>query len=95
LALRADGSDDSDHTPIPPLQATFEGAKRFGLTEDEAWRAVDESLDEAGRDSTISEYLDHLTGALAQRILSKQRHTPSKERRSAPEERRVPSEELF
>jgi hypothetical protein len=67
LALRADGSDDSDHTPIPPLQATFEGAKRFGLTEDEAWRAVDESLDEAGRDATMSEYLDDLTGALASR----------------------------
>jgi hypothetical protein len=85
----------SDHARIPPLRAIFDAAKRFGLTEDEAWRAVDESLDEAGRDSTISEYLDHLTGALAQRILSKQRHTPSKERRSAPEERRVPSEELF
>jgi hypothetical protein len=85
----------SDHTPIPPLQAIFEGAKRFGLTEDEAWRAVDESLSEVGADATISEYLDELTGVLAQRILSKQRHTPSKERRSAPEERRVPSEELF
>jgi hypothetical protein len=67
----------SDHTPIPPLQAIFEGATRFGLTEDEAWRAVDESLHEVGRDATISEYLDELTGVLAQRILSKQRHTRS------------------
>ena len=48
-----------------------------------------------GRDATVSEYLDELTGALAQRVLSKQRQTPSKERRSAPEEQGVPSEELF
>jgi len=85
----------SDHARIPPLRAIFEAAKRFGLTEDEVWRAVDESLYEAGRGATISEYLEDLTGALAQRILSKQRHTPSRERRSAPEERRVPFEELF
>ena len=85
----------SDHARIPPLRAIFEAAKRFGLTEDEVWRAVDESLYEAGMGAPISEYLEDLTGALAQRILSKQRHTPSRERRSAPEERRVPSEELF
>jgi hypothetical protein len=85
----------SDHARIPPLRAIFEGAKRFGLTEDEAWRAVDESLHEVGTEATIAEYLDELTGALAQRILSKQRHTLSKERRSSPEECRVPSEELF
>ena len=60
---------------MPPLRAIFEGAKDFGLTEDEAWRAVDESLYEVGRSATISEYLDELTEALAQRILSKQRQT--------------------
>jgi hypothetical protein len=85
----------SDHARIPPLRAIFEAAKRFGLTEDEAWRAVDESLYEAGRDATLSDYLEDLTGALAERILTKQRHSPSRERRSAPEERRVPFEELF
>lgn len=84
----------SDHARIPPLRAIFEAAKRFGLTEDEVWRAVDESLYEAGRDATLSEYLEDLTGALAERILTKQRHSPSRERRSAPEERRVPFEEL-
>lgn len=62
----------SDHTPIPPLRAIFDGAKEFGLTEDEAWRTVEDSLHEVGRGATISEYLDELTAALAQHILSKQ-----------------------
>jgi hypothetical protein len=61
------------------LHAIFEGAKRFGLTEDEAWWAIDESLAEVGRDATISEYIDELTAALAQRILFKQRCVPSEE----------------
>ena len=60
------------HTPIPPLRATFEGAKEFGLTEDEAWWTVENTLYEVGRGATISEYLDELTAALAQHILSKQ-----------------------
>jgi hypothetical protein len=84
----------SDDTPIPPLQAIFEGARSFGLSEQEAWRAVDDSLHEVGSDATVAEYLDELTAELARRILSRERHTPAKERRSAPEERRVPSEEL-
>jgi hypothetical protein len=70
----------SGHTPIPPLQAIFDGARRFGLTEDEAWRVVDDSLAEVGRDATISEYLELLVGALAQRILTKQRGTDSRAR---------------
>jgi hypothetical protein len=83
----------SDSTPIPPLQAVFDAAKRFGLTEDEAWRAVNKSLFEVGRDATVSEYLDELTRVLAQRILSMQRQAPSQERRNAPEEWRISSEE--
>ena len=67
----------ADHTPIPPLRAIFDGAKGFGLTEDETWRAVEEALHEVGREATISEYLDELTGALARHILSKQRRVPS------------------
>jgi ABC-type Mn2+/Zn2+ transport system ATPase subunit len=69
----------SDHPPSPLLQAIFEGAKRFGLSEEEAWWAIDECLSEVGMDAMISEYLDELTGALAQRILSKQRGIPSEE----------------
>ena len=83
----------SDSTPIPPLQAVFDAAKRFGLTEDEAWRAVNKSLFEVGREATVSEYLDELTRVLAQRILSMQRQAPSQERRGAPEEWRISSEE--
>ena len=66
-----------DHTPIPPLRAVFEGARRFGLTEQETWCDVDASLSVVGSDATISEYLDELAGALARRILSKQRGEPS------------------
>jgi hypothetical protein len=83
----------SHPTPIPPLQAVFDAAKRFGLAEDEAWRAVNESLYEVGRDATVSEYLDELTRVLAQRILSIQRQAPSKERRSAQEKWRISSDE--
>jgi hypothetical protein len=75
-----------DHTPIPRLQAVFDGAKRFGLTDDEAWRALDESLDEVGGDATISEYFEELVGALARRILCKQRRHASETGRVTPEE---------
>lgn len=86
----------SDHTPIMGLQAIFEGAKSFGLSDKEAWQAVDDSLHEVGADATVAEYLHELTGTLAHRILSTARHsTPSKERLSAPEERHVPSEEIL
>jgi hypothetical protein len=70
----------SDHTLIPSLRAILDGAVRFGLTEDEAWRATDESLHAVGRNATISEYLEELTATLARRILHKQQHTPSEER---------------
>ena len=85
----------SDHTPILSLQAILGGAMRFGLSEEEAWQALDDALFEVGTDATVSEYLDELTGALARRILSTARHTTSNERRSAPEQRHVPSEEVL
>jgi len=84
----------SDHTRIPQLQAIFEGAKSFGLREDEAWRAVDESLIEVGVDATMSEFLEELVGGLASRILSGQRRGISNERRGGPDEPPVGSEEL-
>ncbi|MGH2946127.1 MAG: hypothetical protein ACRDPC_07710 [Solirubrobacteraceae bacterium] len=79
---------DADHLAIRPLQAVFGGAKAFGLTEAEVWQTVDECLYEAGGDATVSEYLDELIDALAQRILYK-------ERRALSEKRRVLSEELL
>ena len=69
-----------DHTLIPSLRAIIAGAVRFGLTENEAWRATDESLHAVGRNATISEYLEELTATLARHILYKQQHTPPKER---------------
>jgi hypothetical protein len=74
----------SDHTPIPPLQAIFEGALRFGLTEDEVWRTFDDCVDEAGEDATLRELIDDLSGALARGILAKQR-------RSVAGDARIPS----
>jgi hypothetical protein len=85
----------TDHTPIMGLQAIFEGAKSFGLSDKEAWRAVDDSLHEVGTEATVAEYLDELTGALARRILATARHSASRERPSAPEVPRVPSEEIL
>ena len=86
----------SDNTPIAGLQAVFEGAKSFGLTEEEVWWTLDDCLLEVGTEVTVAEYLDELTGVLARRALSKARRTAPKEPSSAPrEEPRVPSEELL
>lgn len=72
---------------IPPLRAVFESASCFGLTDEEVWRAFDETLAEVGADVTVDEYFCELTGELARRILHKQRRTPSEERRVASRER--------
>jgi hypothetical protein len=52
-----------------PLRAIFDAARRFGLTEDEAWQAFDDALAGVGTDATVHEYLEELTGELAPRIL--------------------------
>ncbi len=78
---------DADHFEIPRLKAVFDSARRFGLTDDEIWQTVDECLYDAGGDATVAEYLGELSGALARRILSKQRRTVSRERRIHSEER--------
>jgi hypothetical protein len=57
----------------PTLQELFESAKGFGLSDDEVWRVVNESQFWAGPDATIPEYLDELAGALAHRIVIKER----------------------
>jgi hypothetical protein len=66
---------ESANHPIPPLQAVFDGARRFGLTDAEVWQTFDDSMAEAGPDATISDYVHELTGELARRILNKQRRT--------------------
>jgi hypothetical protein len=68
---------DADIAPTPSLKAIFDGAKDFGLTDEEAWQTVDETLCEAGGDATLHECLTELAAALAQRVLSTQRRTLS------------------
>jgi hypothetical protein len=58
---------------MSPLQATFEAARHFGLTDDEAWHTLEASLYDACDEDTMSELHDELVAALAARILAKQR----------------------
>jgi hypothetical protein len=76
--------ESASYPPLPPVRAMFEGARLFGLTDEEAWGAFDAAIAQVGTDATVDEYLDALTGELARRILGKQRGTPA-------EEPRVPS----
>jgi hypothetical protein len=84
-----------DDTPMAGLHAIFQGARSFGLSDEEVWWALDDCLLQVGTEATVAEYLDELTGVLAQRALSKARRTVPKEPSRAPsEEPRVPSEEF-
>jgi hypothetical protein len=60
----------SQHAPTAPLQAIFDAAKQFGLTDDEVWQAVNECFRDAEFDSTVGDCLDELVIALARRILA-------------------------
>ena len=51
----------------------FKSARRFGLSEQAAWQAVDNTLITVGRDATMSVYLDQLAAALARGILVTER----------------------
>jgi hypothetical protein len=64
---------DPDQIPTTTLQAIFQSARRFGLSDEAAWRAVDDSLLAVGRHATVAEYLDELAGTLARRILVSER----------------------
>jgi hypothetical protein len=64
------------------MRAVFDAAKEFGLTDDEAWRAVDGTAWAVGADATLGEYVDWLAAALAGGILDKQRRRLRFERRS-------------
>lgn len=68
---------DYDYPAAPTLQEIFEGAKGFGLRDEEIWRTVSEAQHWAGPDATVPEYLDELAGALAQRIVIKERRNRS------------------
>jgi hypothetical protein len=77
----------SDRESLPSLRAVFGAAKEFGLTEDEAWRAVDETVWAVGADGTLGEYVDALSAALASGILDKQRRSLRFARRTTSEVR--------
>ena len=77
----------SDCESLPSLRAVFDAAKQFGLTDDEAWRAVDETAWAVGADGTLDEYVDSLSAALASGILDKQRRSLRFARRTASEVR--------
>jgi hypothetical protein len=62
----------------PTLQALFEAAKSFGLTDAEAWELFDCCLDDAGEHATVSEYMDDLAATLARCILAKERRILSR-----------------
>jgi hypothetical protein len=70
---------DYDYPAAPTLQEIFEGAKGFGLRDEEIWRTVSEAQHWAGPDATVPEYLDELAGALAQRIVIKERRNRSRD----------------
>jgi len=62
-----------------PLQAIFESAKCFGVSDDEFWQTVDQSFCAVDIDVTVRDYLDELSGALARRLLAKQRVSGAEE----------------
>ena len=64
---------DSNRAQIAPLQSVFDSARQFGLSDEEVLRTFDQALWIVGGDGCMSEYLDELNGALARRILAKQR----------------------
>jgi len=68
---------DYDYPAAPTLQEMFEGAKGFGLRDEEIWRTVSEAQRWAGPEATVPEYLDELAGALAHRIVIKERRNRS------------------
>jgi hypothetical protein len=71
---------DTTYQTMPSLRSIFDGAKSFGLSDDEVWRMANESMQAAGADATVSDYLDELAGALARSILHKERRAFPKRR---------------
>jgi hypothetical protein len=79
---------EMDFEPFAPtsMRAMFDGARKFGLSDDAVWETIDGVLLAVGGEATLAEYLDDVSGALAARILAEQRRPPERER--APVKRR-------
>ncbi len=69
-----------DYAPTPTLHAICDSARHFGLTDQVVWRTLDHSLEAVGPDATVREYLDELTAALAEQVLSNGRSSAPRER---------------
>ena len=67
------GDMDTGSAVTAPLRASFNAARRFGLSDDEVWHAVDEVVSRAGLHATVGECLEEITAALAREILAKER----------------------
>ena len=72
----------------PTLRRIFDAARQFGLTEDEAWGAIDDVVTSVGHEATMARYLDELNTALALRILTKQRVVVSQDERAPAKRKR-------
>jgi hypothetical protein len=66
-----------DYPTAPTFQEVFEGAKGFGLNDDEIWRTANTAQQCSGPYATVPEYLDELASALAHRIVIKERRIHS------------------
>ena len=64
---------DTGSAVTAPLRASFNAARRFGLSDDEVWHTVDEVVSRAGLHATVGECLEEITATLAREILAKER----------------------
>jgi hypothetical protein len=80
---------DFDDSAPTSLRAVFEGARKFGLADDAVWQAFDDVLYAVGDERPVGEYVDHVAGALAARILAEQRTQPATTTPDPPRRRRT------
>ena len=64
---------DHDHSTLPSLRAVYDGARHFGLSDEQAWEAIDDALSDVGPDASVADCFEAVSGALARRILAAQR----------------------
>jgi hypothetical protein len=64
---------DGDHPLVPSLRSTFDAARDFGLSDDELWLIVRETLSGAEGSPDVPDWVDLLNGELAHAILGKSR----------------------
>jgi hypothetical protein len=69
---------DSNRSTVAPIQAVFESARQFGLSEGDVVETFDQALWIVGEDATMVDFLDELSAALARRILAQERHNRSR-----------------